>query len=421
MKALNRKLVRDLWGMRAQALAIALVITSGVATFVMSLSVMDSLRLTQSTFYRDHGFAHVFASLKRAPEEARERIARIPGVEQVETRVVADVKLDIEGYADPVSGRLVSVPDHGKPLMNRLYIREGRYLAPGRDDEVLVSEAFAAAHGFSPGDTLGAIINGKRKVLTIAGIGVSPEYIYQLKPGTLVPDFERYGILWMARTPLGTAYDMEGAWNDAVIRLGADAEPDAVIERVDLVLEQYGGLGAVGREDQISHRYLSEEFRMLGRMATIYPVIFLGVAAFLLNVVMSRLISTQREQAATLKAFGYRNVDIGIHYLQLVAVIVAAGVSGGVLLGIWLAKGLGALYMEYYRFPFLIYRLEPHVVATGALVSMAAATAGTLYSIWRSAKLPPARGPCGPRLRPGTGKPCLNAWASGVCFPSRHA
>jgi putative ABC transport system permease protein len=390
MKALNRKLARDLWGMKGQALAIALVITSGVATFVMSLSMMDSLRLTQSVFYRDHGFAHVFASLKRAPEEVRERIVRIPGVEQVETRVVADVKLDIEGYPDPVSGRLVSVPDHGEPLMNRLYIREGRYLDPGREDEVLVSEAFAEAHGFSPGDILGTIINGKSKVLTIAGIAVSPEYIYQLKPGTLVPDFERYGILWMARTPLGTAYDMEGAWNDAVMRLGADAEPDAVIERVDLVLEQYGGLGAVGREDQISHRYLSEEFRMLGRMATIYPVIFLGVAAFLLNVVMSRLISTQREQAATLKAFGYRNMDIGIHYLQLVAVIVATGVSGGILLGVWLAKGLGALYMEYYRFPFLIYRLEPHVAAIGALVSMAAAAAGTLYSIWRSAKLPPA-------------------------------
>jgi putative ABC transport system permease protein len=391
MKALKRKLVRDLWGMRGQALAIALVITSGVATFVMSLSVMDSLRLTQAVFYRDYGFAHVFASLKRAPEEAKGRIADIPGVEQVETRVVADVKLDIEGYPDPVTGRLVSVPDHGEPLMNRLYIREGRYLAPGREDEVLVSEAFAEAHGFSPGDTLGAVINGKRQVLTIVGIALSPEYVYQLSPGTLVPDFERYGILWMARTPLGTAYDMEGAWNDVVAKVGAYAELDAVIERLDMTLEQYGGLGAVGRTDQISHRYLSEEFRMLGRMATIFPVIFLCVAAFLLNVVMSRLVSTQREQAAALKAFGYRNVDIGIHYMQLVAVIVAAGVSGGVLLGIWLGKGLGDMYMEYYRFPFLIYRLEPHVAVTGALVSMAAAAAGTLYSVWRAAKLPPAQ------------------------------
>jgi putative ABC transport system permease protein len=388
--SLDRKLLRDFWHMRGQVFAIALVIVGGVATFVMSLSTMDSLKLTQAIFYRDYRFADVFASMKRAPEGLVSRIREIPGVDQVETRVVADVKLQIEGFSDPVTGKLVSVPDGGEPLLNSMYIRQGRAVAPGRDDEVVVGEAFAEAHGFIPGDELDAVINGRLKTLTIVGIGLSPEFIYQLKPGSIFPDFKRYGVMWMARTPLGTAYDMEGAFNDLALALSVDARAEDVVERLDELLAPYGGLGAYGRRDQISHRYLSEEFRGLGQMATIFPVIFIGVAAFLLNVVVTRLVNTQREQAAALKAFGYRNLDIGVHYIKLVVMVVALGVCGGIGVGVWLGKGLGEIYMEYYRFPFLRYELEPAVAVTAALVSLAAAFLGTTYAVWRAAMLPPA-------------------------------
>ena len=391
MKSLNRKLWRDLWGMRGQALAIAIVITSGVATFVMSLSTLDSLRTTRSTFYKDYRFSEVFVSLKRAPESLRPSISEIRGVDRVATRVVASVNLDIEDFADPVTGQLVSIPDEGEPLLNRLYLRRGRIAEPGRDNEVVVNEAFAEAHDFVPGDELGAIINGRRKTLTIVGIALSPEYIYQISPGAIFPDFERYGILWMRRTPLGAAYDMEGAFNNVVLTLSADANMNDVINRLDRLLDFYGGLGAYGRKDQISHRYLSEEFRQLGQMATIFPVIFLGVAAFLLNIVVSRLIRTQREQVAILKAFGYSNLDIGIHYLKLVLLVVLIGVSSGVAAGAWLGKGLSEMYMEFYRFPFLHYALRPGVVVAAALVSTAAAVTATLYSVRKAALLPPAQ------------------------------
>jgi putative ABC transport system permease protein len=206
----------------------------------------------------------------------------------------------------------------------------------------------------------------------------------------VIPDFKRYGILWMAKQPLSSAYDMEGAFNDAVLTLSADAQTEDVTDRLDTLIEPYGGLGAYGRMDQISYRYLYEEFRQLGNMATIFPVIFLSVAAFLLNVVISRLVSTQREQAAALKAFGYSNIDIGVHYLKLVMLIVLIGVSGGVGVGVWLGKGLSNLYMEYYKFPFLEYVLRPDILIAAILVSTAAAVAGTLYSIWRASVYPPA-------------------------------
>ena len=390
MSALSRKLWRDLWNLKGQAMAIVLVMISGAATLVMSLSVLDSLKLTQATFYDDYRFADVFASLKRAPESVRSRIQSIPGIHHVETRVIAPVNLDIEYFDDPVSGLLVSVPDSGESLLNALYLKQGRIVEPGSDDEVVISEAFAEAHGFRPGDRLRVTVNGRRRTLNIVGIALSPEFIYQIRPGDFIPDFESYGILWMARKPLAAAYDMEGAFNDVTLSLSSEAQLKAILPPLDKILKRYGGLGAYGRKDQVSHRYLSEEFRQLEQMATIFPTIFLSVAAFLLNVVVSRLVRAQREQIATLKAFGYGNFRILAHYMKLVALISVFGASGGIALGVWLGKGLGEMYLEFYRFPFLLFELRPSVAATAALVIVAAALVGTLYSVWEAAKSPPA-------------------------------
>jgi len=391
MRALDRKLLRDFWEMRGMALAIALVLVGGLSTFVMSLSTYDSLTLTQRSYYREQRFAEVFASLKRAPESLAERIREIPGVDKVETRVVAAVNIEVAGFDEPVTGTLVSIPDGGEPLLNVLYLRSGRLIQPGRNDEVLVSETFAEAHKLGPGDALTVVINGRRKHLHIAGVALSPEYIYQLPPGGVFPDFKRYGVLWMGHTPLAAAYDMDGAFNDVVLTLAAGTAREDVIDRLDALLEPYGGRGAYGRAHQLSHRFLSEELRGLRTMAVVFPTIFLGVAAFLLNVVVNRLINTQREQIAILKAFGYSNLDVGVHYTKLMLLIVALGLAGGLALGVWLGRGMSAVYTEFYRFPFLRYRLEPAVIVLAALVSVVAGLTGTLVSVRRAARLPPAQ------------------------------
>ncbi len=391
MKALDKKLWRDLWLMKGQALAIVLVIVSGVATFVMFISVMHSLNKTRDTFYRDFAFADVFGSLKRAPESLKVRIAEIPGVNLVETRVAADVKLDIRGFNEPVSARLMSIPDSGRPLLNKLYLRTGRMVDPAKDNEVIVSEAFAEAHGFKPGDSFGAVINGRWKTLVITGISLSPEFVLQVKPGGISPDFKRYGILWMSREAVGRAYDMDGAFNDVVLALTPGAKINDVITALDTILDRYGGIGAVGRKDQMSHRFLSEEFRQLDRFAEVFPAIFIGVAAFLLNVVISRTVSTQREQIAALKAIGYSNFDIGLHYTKFVLFIVLIGVTAGVAAGVWLGKGLGNIYMEFYRFPYFDYELRLSVITAAALITTGSALLGTLRAVRQAALLPPAQ------------------------------
>jgi len=391
MKAMDRKLWRDLWGMRAQALAIALVIVSGVAVFVMSLSTLDSLYQTRETYYRSHHFADVFGTLKRAPLSLARRIQEVPGVDRVETRVVAYVNIDVAGFAEPVSAHLISLPETGPGLLNRVFLRAGRLPEPGSDDEVLVSEEFAAAHGLGPGDRLRATINGRSEQLAIVGLALSPEYIYQIAPGAMFPDYARYGVLWMARKPLATAYDMDGAFNDVALTLARGANGEDVIDRLDELLKPYGGTGAFARKDQLSHRFLSEELKQQETIATLFPLIFLGVAAFLLNVVVSRLISLEREQIAGLKAFGYSDLAVGLHYAKLVLLIVLIGVVGGIGLGVLLGKGMSNIYREFYSLPYMIYVLRPGVIAAAALISIAVALLGTLHAVRTAARLPPAQ------------------------------
>ncbi|HUT40849.1 MAG TPA: ABC transporter permease, partial [Gammaproteobacteria bacterium] len=390
MRALNRKLWRDLLEMRGMVLAIALVQVGGVATFVMSLSTYDTLLVARDGYYREQRFAEAFVLLKRAPDSVIGRLQAIPGVERVQTRVIAAARLAVPDFDDPVIATLVSIPEGRPPDLNALHLRRGRLVEAGRDDEVLVNDTFAGEHGLKPGDSLTATINGRRKQLTIVGIAMSPEFMYAIAPGAVFPDFERYGVLWMGRTALAAAYNMEGAFNDVSFKLVEGAIVDDVIQRIDQVLARYGGLGAYARKDQTSNRFLSEELKGLETMAAVFPVIFLGVAAFLLNVVITRLVNTQRNQIAILKAFGYSNLAVGRHYAMLVLVIVLLGLAGGIGVGIWMGQGLSALYMEFYRFPFTEYHLHADVVVLATLVSLAAGLTGAMLAVYRAVQLPPA-------------------------------
>ena len=390
MTALQKKLVRDLWHLRSQVLTIAAVAACGIATYVTMRGAYESLTTAQSDYYARYHFADVFVQVKRAPRALAARVAMIPGVATVETRVVEEVTLDVPGLGEPALGRLVSIPERHEPLLNALCLRAGRWIEPGAGNEVLASEAFANANGLKPGDTLGAVINGRWERLYLAGIVLSPEYVYEIRGAEVFPDNRRFGVLWMSREALGPPFQMEGAFNDVALTLAPGASEAEVLTRLDSLLEPYGGLGAYGRADQISHRFLSDELAQDRVTGIFVPTIFLGVAAFLIHVVLTRLVSTQRNAVGLLKAFGYGNAAIGVHYLQFALAAVLVGTAGGVPLGIWLGRGLARLYAGYFRFP------ELHFVAGGGLLLMAialssaAAALGALTAVRAAAALPPA-------------------------------
>jgi len=390
LSALNRKLLRDLWKMKAQALAIAMVVASGVAMYVMYLSNFASLRETQQAYYNRQRFADVFASLKRAPQRVAEDIGAIPGLAAFETRTVANVTLDLEDLDEPATGRLVSIPSTRRPLVNDLFLRRGRWIEPGHPDEVLASEGFVNAHGFQPGDKVPAVINGRRRRLTIVGVALSPEYIYSIRPGEMVPDDRRFGVLWMDQRALAAAFDMEGGFNDVVLTMAPDVPPDDAIARLDRILEPYGGLGAIPRALQLSHWTVENELAQLQSFGFLLPLIFLLVAAFILNVALTRALALQRAQIASLKALGYANTALGWHYMKLALLIGAGGVAIGIAAGAWLGSAIGDLYNQFFRFPVLIFSVPPSVILGATALTLGAAAAGAFSAVRRAVRVPPA-------------------------------
>lgn len=391
MKALDKKLLRDILHWRGQIIAIALVVACGIASFVSMLSAYESLQLSQTTYYDNYRFAEVFVQLKRAPEGLVRKIEHIPGVMQVNTRVVVDVTLDVPKLAEPATGRLVSIPERRTSMLNDLYIRQGRYIQPGKSDEVLISEAFAKANKLKLGDTLEAVINGRWQKLRIVGIALSPEYVYAIRgTGDIFPDDKLFGVLWMGRKALGTAFNMDGAFNDVALTLMPRMNHKEVIFRLDKLLERYGGLSAYAREDQISNRFLSEEIEQLQGTAIFVPTIFLGIAAFLLHMLLSRLVGTQRDQIAVLKAFGYNNLNIGFHYLKFVLIIVFFGAFLGTVLGLWFGVAVTQNYTRFFNFPLLRYEASLSLVIGSILISGGSGVFGAFMAVKQAVSLPPA-------------------------------
>ncbi len=388
--ALDRKLFRDLWRMRSMALAISVVVAAGIALLVASLTCFDTLERTRDSYYARAAFADVFASAKRVPRWVTPELARLPGVDRVATRVVAGVTLDVPGVSEPVNGRLISIPDRGRPALNDLTLRSGRWPDPERAEETLVNERFAAAHGLEPGDAVFAVLNGRRQRLEIVGTALSPEFVYAIGGGDLIPDPRRFGIFWMTREHIATAFDMEGGFNDILLSLAEGAPAGPAITELDRLLEPYGGLGAIPRAQQVSNWYLQNELTGLRGMALLLPMIFLGIAAFLLNVVLRRLVAVQREQIAVLKAIGYSSARLGAHFAHWAILVSVAGGALGIALGALLSSAMLGLYMDYYRFPALVPDWNWAHISAALLACGGAAALGAATAVRSVVRLPPA-------------------------------
>ena len=389
MRALQIKLRRTVWRSKGPVAAVAVVVACGVAMFIMALTTLEALQTSRDSFYEQAGFADLFVPLKRAPDRLIQAIAALPGVQTAESRVVIEATLDIPGLIEPATGRLLSLPD-GDAQLNTILLRDGRLPRPGRADEAVVTEAFATANHFSPGDTLHATIYGHRRSLRIVGIALSPEFIYSVAPGMLMPDDRRFGVLWMDREELAAALDLRHAFNDVVVRLSPEADSAEVMRRLDSLLERHGGFGAYARKDQISHALLTGELDQLRALSKMIPPIFLGIAAFLLNVLMARLIRMEREQIGLLKALGYGNGAIGRHYLAFAAVIVVIGIVLGMVGGMTLATLMSQMYAQFYHFPELVLRPVPWVIVAAAGIAAVSGFVGAWMPARAAARLPPA-------------------------------
>lgn len=388
---LNRKLLRNLREMWAQVATIALVVAAGVAAFVALQATVDSLQGSRDRYYEEFRFGDVFASLERAPDGVGGRLREISGVTAVDTRLVAPVRIPIEAATQPPIGEVVGLPAGGDAPLNRVLLLEGRMVEAGRGDEALLLEPFAERFGIAPGDTLPVIMEGTLRQVRIVGIANSPEYVYPAPPGgDAIPDEERFAALWMDRDAVAPAFRMEGAFNDVVLRLGPGASLPAVLAEVDRILDPYGGRGAVGRDRHRSNYFLDMRFEQLSGMATSVPVVFLAVAAFLLNVVLSRIINLERGEIAAMKALGYHNREIGLYYVKFVAVVVLLGTVGGFALGGWMGQGITSTFLRFFGLPLLEYSVPASTFVPAFAVALGFGLVGALVALRRILRLSPA-------------------------------
>ena len=390
VNALDRKLLRDLWRMRGQALAIALVLAAATATFVMSAGVHGSLTETRDTYYGSNNFAEVFAEMTRAPRSIVARVAEIRGVQRAEGSIVQYATLDFPDRSEPVRALIASLDEGGRTAINQVTLREGRLPRKGEPSEVVADEAFMTANALGLGDSIEALIYGKRQTLTIVGVGLAPNYIYALPPGDLIPDDTRFGIFWMGQEALEAATDRTEAINALAVTLSRGASEADVIRQIDEILEPYGGTGAYGREDHLSHAFLDSELMQLEAMTTVIPPVFLIVAFFLVYIVLGRMIRTERTQIGLLKAFGYSDLAVGWHYLKFALFVAVLATILGTLSGAWMGRAMTGLYAEYYRFPILTYRISPPVFLGAAALSLGAAALGAIGGMRGAVRLSPA-------------------------------
>ena len=390
LKPLHLKLLRDLGRMKGQTLAVSLVMACGLAMMIMARSLIYSLETTRDTYYQQNRFGDVFADLKRAPNFLRQRLATISDVAAVETRVTGRLTLDLPGLNEPADGVVISLPDDRPQQLNQLFLRRGRFPEPGRRGEVVVGEAFAEVHGFGPGNEVSALLRGRRETLTIVGIALSPEYVFEARPGETLPDNKRFGVFWMNERELATALDLEGAFNNVVVDVAPGGDTLAVIAELDDRLANYGALGAISRRDHPSAVRLNDELAVLRTLAVAFPLVFLSIAAFMASAVLSRLVRLQREQIAQLKAFGYSARQVGVHYFQFALVIVAIGTLAGGLGGFWIGGNVVNIYHRFFRFPSLVFHPDFSAIFMAFIVSAGASFLGVYSSVRQAMRLPPA-------------------------------
>ena len=390
MRALDRKLVRDVDRLRGQVVTISLVVACGIATLVTAVTTYRSLEASRDAFYAQAHFADLFVRLERAPRALLARLADVPGVSRVEGRVVGDFRLEAGEGEEPLLGRFVSVKGAPGSRLNDVLVREGRGVDPGASREVVVSELFARARGLRPGASVVAVLDGRRVELRVVGLGVSPEFVWAIPPQTGLPDAEHFGVLWMDERALAAVLGLSGAFNDAVVELAAGADPAEVAAGVDRLLEPYGGSGTVDREHQSSNHFVGQKIEQFRGMARFVPLLFLAVAAFLLHLLLSRLVATQREQIATLKAVGYGTGSLVRHYALFALVICTLGATLGLGIGALGGRALVDLYTRYFNLPAIVFRLDAGAAVLGIAVSYIAGVAGAVSAVWRTVRLPPA-------------------------------
>ncbi len=371
-----RKLLRDLKDNKAAYIACVVVIGIGLMVFTFSAIVLENLQAAKDDFYRDYNFADGFIRVRGIPDAEINRIKQIEGVAYLEGRLVKDVRVLLPGKDESIFLRLVSTVPGEREGLNRVQMLKGEE-PDGRSRDLVVAPDFFAANELNLGDILPVIAAGHIYDLRISGVGQSPEFVYALRTAQdIYPNPETFGIAHVPLSVMRSIFQEGESYNDLVFSLNPGYSYEDVEARMKPRLERYGLESMYPKKDQVSEVILNQELDQMRGMVTTLPVLFLFVAAVILYILIKRMVEQQRGQIGTLKAFGYTNREILVHYISYAVIIgIAGGILGG-LSGIWISFPLTELYKEFFSLP----GLESHFSLKYMLADILMATSFSLVA-----------------------------------------
>lgn len=404
VSTLHRKLLRELKSSGGLLLMITSILAIGIGCYVALRSVHRNLTEAQSRYYAQCRMADFTVEVKKAPLSAIAALGELPGVDGVRPRVQFYATVDLPSVAKPLNGLVLSLPDVRENVISDIVLRCGGYFTDRRQNEVIVNEAFARQHKIAPGHWIHLLLNNRRQELFVVGTAISSEFIYLVGPGTFTPDPEHFGVFYIKQTFADEVFDFDGAANQALCRLargtgGAAAQGDTIavppatreaLRRAELLLAPYGVLSTSPLADQPSNRYVSNEIRQLETFGVVLPTIFLAVVMLVLNVLLTRLVEHQRVVTGTLKALGYGDARLALHFVELGLIVGLLGGLMGCTLGHYLAEYMTRMYRQFYQFPELPNRFHLGIHATAVLVGVVCAVVGCLRGCRAVLRLRPA-------------------------------
>jgi len=387
---LARKLFRDILSRKGSVLAVVAIVGVGIGSYVGFSAVYRDLDGARAAYYRHYRLADFSVNVKRAPANVVHEVAAVPNVREVRGRVAIGVRLDLPGHDELVSGTAISMPEERKPVLDDILLRSGTWFT-GREQAIL-NEAFARANGLGPGSRIRVLLLDQEHDLLVVGTAMSPEFVYLIPGQGIAPDPARFGVVYLPERFLQEAADLDGAWNQ-LVGLAHDSSRTALDNTLKLIeeeLDPYGVTHTTPVHELPSARFLADELRGLGVSCTIMPAIFLVVAALVLNVLMSRLVTQQRPVIGTLKALGYSSFVVARHYLAFGLVVGLAGGVAGLAFGRWLQGTMLELYRQFYAMPGIRSHFYPDVLLRGLAVCVAFGLVGTVRGVRYATRLEPA-------------------------------
>jgi len=349
---IDTMLMRMIGNSKGQFIAVLTIIIMGIATFTALNMTSVNMDNTVKTYYRENNFPDLFLQTAAVPSQETERLKGIDGVKAAMGRVTLDVPMVTENENERVNLRLITTTGEEAEL-SRSTIVKGKMISGDRNEALLI-EQFANARGIAVGDSIKIQVGGVQRTLEVAGIVANPEYIYLMENvQSLVPDDKTFGICYVSEQFGQQAAGLTGSFNEILIRYDEDAEEEALIDEVEDTLDLYGVKQTVKRKDQLSNAIIDQELTQLDSMANSIPILFLLVAGLILMMMLSRLVKKDRIKIGVLKAIGYRNSQVLMHYVKYALLTGISGGAIGAILGMALAGGMTRLYLDYFHIPLL--------------------------------------------------------------------